>query len=133
MQITYKTTKNFTPVQLRKLFSSVGWSSGDYPERLVKAMRGYGKVISAWNRDELVGLVAAMDDGEMTAYVHYLLVMPEYQRQGIGRKLMEMIKDEYRNYLKIVLIAYSDGLSFYRSLGFEVPENSHPMYLTEMY
>ena len=69
----------------------------------------------------------------MTAYVHYLLVMPEYQRQGIGRKLMEMIKDEYKSYLKIVLIAYSDGLNFYRSLGFEAPENSHPMYLTEMY
>ena len=30
------------------------------------------------------GLVAAMDDGTMTAYVHYLLVHPRYQGCGVG-------------------------------------------------
>ncbi len=133
MNITYGTTKNFTPGQLQKLFKSVDWSSGDYPERLVKAMRGYSKVLSAWDGDVLVGLVAAMDDGEMTAYIHYLLVNPGYQRRGIGRELMRRIKDEYRDYLKIVLIAYSGGTEFYCSLGFKVPKDSVPMYLTEMY
>ena len=36
--ISYKTTKTFTPEQLKDLFLSVGWLSGNCPERLVKAM-----------------------------------------------------------------------------------------------
>lgn len=118
MQIAYKTTKNFTPVQLRKLFSSVGWSSGDCPERLAKAMRGYSKVLSAWNRDELVGLVAAMDDGEMTAYLHYLLVAPDFQRQGIGRERLLRAQKRYAGYERILLLSEGTAEAFYRSLGF---------------
>ena len=133
MKIIFKTTKSFIAEQLQKLFKSVNWSSGDYPERLAKAIKGYSKVYSAWQDEQLVGLAAAMDDGEMTAYIHYLLVMPEYQRCGIGGELMRMMKDCYKDYLKIVLIAYGNGIQFYRSLGFSVPENSFPMYLTEMY
>ena len=131
--ITYKFTKHFNKEQLEKLFLSVGWASGEYPDKLVKAMTGYQTVISAWDNDRLVGIVAAMDDGVMTAYIHYLLVMPEYQHNGIGRKLMELIKERYVEYLKILLIAYSEGVKFYRLLGFNVPDNSIPMYLTDMY
>ncbi len=30
-----------------------------------------------WN--QLVGLIRALDDGEMVAFLHYLLVHPDYQ------------------------------------------------------
>lgn len=51
------------------------------------------------------GLINALDDGELTAYVHYLLVNPEYQKDGIGTRLVEMIKQKYKDYLCIVLTA----------------------------
>lgn len=65
------------------LFLSVGWSSGHYPQRLVVAMRNFEAVYVAWDDDVLVGLICAMDDGSLTACVHYLLVRPEYQGMGI--------------------------------------------------
>lgn len=87
MSITYTTSRDFTQSDLQDLFLSVNWSSGHFPEKLFAAMKNYETVISAWDGGRLVGLAAAMDDGVMTAYVHYLLVRPEYQRRGIGRRL----------------------------------------------
>lgn len=79
MPITYTTTHTFTPATLQDLLHSVDWSSGHYPEKLAVAMQNFKTVISAWDGDKLIGMICAMDDGIMNAYVHYLLVRPEYQ------------------------------------------------------
>jgi len=79
MEIEYKQTKDFTADELQKLFLSVHWESGNYPEKLVHAMHNSTRVTSAWDGDKLVGLVRALDDGETVAFLHYLLVDPAYQ------------------------------------------------------
>ena len=79
MPITYTLTHTFTAATLQDLFLSVDWSSGHYPEKLAVAMTNFKTVISAWDGDKLIGMICAMDDGFMNAYVHYLLVRPEYQ------------------------------------------------------
>lgn len=79
MEITYSQDREFTKEELEELFLSAGWDSGRYPERLKRAMHGYSLVISARDGGKLAGLICAMDDGEMTAYVHYLLVAPEWR------------------------------------------------------
>ena len=56
MEIEYKQTKDFTADELQKLFLSVHWESGNYPEKLVHAMHNSTRVISAWDGDKLVGL-----------------------------------------------------------------------------
>ena len=68
--VTYKTSKDFEETQLKELFASVGWMSAAYPKRLVKALASSDTVISAWDGSRLVGLVNAIDDGELTAYAH---------------------------------------------------------------
>ncbi|MCL6686801.1 MULTISPECIES: GNAT family N-acetyltransferase [Akkermansia] len=66
------------------MFLSVQWESGNRLERLEKVLLHYEAVFSAWDENRLAGLVAVMDDGTMTAYVHYLLVYPRYQGYGVG-------------------------------------------------
>lgn len=132
MNITYKDTQDFEREHLTELFLSVKWSSGKYPDMLKEAMKNYKTVYSAWDNDRLVGLISVMDDGVMTAYVHYLLVNPDYQRFGIGRKLIDMTKEKYKDYLKIVLIAYDSAMEFYNSCGFEKSDNATPMALSSM-
>jgi len=131
--IQYKTTKDFSEEELKDLFLSVDWSSGNYPDKLVIAMRNSSSVFTAWDGDKLVGLANVLDDGIMTAYVHYLLIMPEYQRIGIGKKLVEMISESYKDYLRIVLIAYDEGIEFYKHCGFEVGEEKTPMFITSLW
>ena len=101
MEIEYKQTKDFTADELQKLFLSVHWESGNYPEKLVRAMHNSTRVISAWDGDKLVGLVRALDDGETVAFLHYLLVDPAYQGQYIGDELMKRIMSFYQNLLYV--------------------------------
>lgn len=131
-EIRYKNVRDFDREELQDLFLSVDWASGDYPDKLVVAMRNYPMVCSAWDGNRLVGLVSVMDDSVMTAYVHYLLVRPEYQHRGIGRQLVERVKERYADYLRIVLVSYDAGTAFYESCGFRKAEGSVPMYLTTL-
>ena len=131
--IQYKTIKEFSEKDLKDLFLSVDWSSGNYPDKLVIAMRNSPTVCTAWDGDKLVGLINVLDDGIMTAYIHYLLVMPEYQHIGVGKKLVEMVLESYKNYLRIVLIAYNNGIDFYKRCGFNVGEEKIPMFITSLY
>ena len=133
MDILYKATKDFTPEELKDLFLSVEWSSGNYPEKLVTAMKNSETVFTAWDNGKLIGLINALDDGIMTAYVHYLLVNPAYQGKGVGKKLTQMIAQKYSDYLRIVLIAYDDGVEFYKRCGFKVGENKTPMFITSLW
>lgn len=103
MVIEYKDTKDFTAEELKRLFLSVQWSSGAYPERLVVALRNSDTVFSAWDGDRLIGLINVLDDSIMTAYIHYLLVDPEYQGQGIGKELTRMTLEN----TKSIYVSYS--------------------------
>ena len=108
MNIEYKDTHDFGCDELKRLFLSVEWSSGQFPEKLAAAMRNFDTVYSAWDVDKLVGMICAMDDGIMNAYVHYLLVDPEYHGKTIGRTLVDMVKQKYKDYMRIAVIAYDD-------------------------
>ena len=126
--IVYSTRKNIDKTQLEALFLSVGWESGKVPDRLQRAICGYDTVFTAWDEGRLVGLIAAMDDGEMTAYVHYMLVHPDHQGKGIGGELLERLKSHYRSYLKIALIGEHPAARFYAAHGFAAETYADPMY-----
>lgn len=105
---------------MKELFLFVDWLSRKYPERLKKALDNCGTVITAWVSDKLAGLINAIDDGELTAYVHCLCVNPKYQGLGIGGELLKQIKEKYRDYLYIIVIAENEKLiEYYQKNGFE--------------
>ncbi len=126
MMITYTDKKDFSVSDLEQLFKSVDWLSGNYSDRLKKALDNCETVFTAWDGDKLVGLVNAIDDSELTAYVHYLCVNPDYQGRGIGGELLNRIKDKYKNYLYIILIAENEELvKYYKQNGFEHVEGRY--------
>lgn len=131
--IEYRDTHTFTKEALQELFLSVEWSSGHFPDKLQRAMEGFSTVYTAWDGDTLVGLIAALDDGVMTAYIHYLLVRPEYQGAGIGKALVERMKARYRDYLRTVLVAYDEEIGFYEACGFKRADHASPMFITELW
>lgn len=132
MDITYKDTKNFSETELKNLFSSVGWSSAKYPDKLKIALQNSDTVFSAWNDDKLIGLINVLDDNIMTAYIHFLLVNPEYQGKSIGKKLLNLTCEKYKDYLRIVLHSYKDGVEFYKKCGFIVGIDETTMFITSL-
>ena len=63
--ITFTEEKKFTKEQVQQLFLSVNWMSGNYPERLYKALMNSSTVLTAWENDSLVGLIRVLDDTEI--------------------------------------------------------------------
>ncbi len=132
MGIIYTAERHFTAEQLQKLFLSVDWLSGNYPEKLLKALNNSETVFTAWDDDTLVGLINAIDDGELTAYVHYLLVSPDYQGKNVGSTLVDMVKEKYSDYLYLFLVAEAPPLiDYYRRLGFEHLESRSVMAISK--
>lgn len=66
----YTEEKTFTQEQVQQLFLSVGWVSGQYPQRLYKALMHSSTILIVWDGDKLVGLIRVLDDSEMLAQIH---------------------------------------------------------------
>ena len=58
-------------------------------------------VLTVWDNEKLVGLTRVLDDTEMLAQIHYVLVHPDYQGQGIAGQMIEYLKDKYKDVLYI--------------------------------
>lgn len=120
--------KIFTQEQVQELFLSVGWISGQYPERLYQALMHSSAVLTAWDDDQLVGLIRVLDDTSMLAQIHYVLVHPDYQGQGIAGKMLELIKEKYKDFFYLeVMPEESKNALFYEKHGFHVMEDGVPM------
>lgn len=128
MAIAYTDEKRFTIEQTEHLFAAVGWESANYPERLHKALLGSDTVFSAWDGERLVGLARVIDDGEMVAYMHWVLVDPEYHGLGIGGHLVELVRERYRDYLFLeVMPEERRNAPFYQRHGFTLMEGAAAM------
>lgn len=103
--IHYKENYQIDKSDLEKLYSSVGWAAYTKNlEVLEQAINHSLQVISAWNEDELVGLIRVIGDGFTIIYVQDILVHPDYQDKKIGTELMTKILDNYPEVRQKVLL-----------------------------
>lgn len=87
-------------------------------------------VLTAWDSGQLVGLIRVLDDSEMVAYIHYVLVRPSHQGMGIAGEMMKRVKIKYQSYLYLeVMPEERKNASFYQKHGFKVMEDGVAMQL----
>lgn len=124
MAIRFTEEKCFHQDEVESLFLSAGWISGQYPDRLYRALMKSSTVMTAWDGQLLIGLLRVLDDGEMLAYIHYVLVRPEYQGRGIAGTMLKHVKEKYKRYLYIEVMPEEErNASFYERYGFQrMPE-----------
>ena len=73
---------------------------------------------------KLVGLTRVLDDTEMLAQIHYVLVHPDYQGKGIAGKMIEYVKEKYKDFMYIEgMPEDKNNVPFYTEHGFSVMEN----------
>ena len=124
MTIVYRDDHDIDLDQLTVLFNSVGWERRTADrERLAQLVRGSMFVVSAWEGDRLVGFARAISDGATNAYISTVAVLPECQKRGIGREVIQRLLAGHDG---IQFVLHSEHASpFYRHLnvGFEPIDN----------
>ena len=119
--ITYKQNLQLDFQAVLDLYASVGWTGySSHPEMLEKALEHSLLVLAAVDGDRLVGLLRAVGDGYSIIFIQDILVLPAYQRQGIGRNLLEQAISHFPGIYQLHL--FTDNAektrSFYEALGF---------------
>jgi GNAT superfamily N-acetyltransferase len=119
VRVRYRSTKSLPKAEVLNLYRSVQWSAAKKPVRLTRALKRSHSVVTAWVQGSLVGLGNAVLDGSLVVYYPHLLVLPEFQRRGIGRQLMKRLMNRYRGFHQHILVAEAKAVSFYRKCGFK--------------
>jgi predicted N-acetyltransferase YhbS len=76
-------------------------------------------MITAWDGDKLIGIARTLTDFSYVAYLADLAVDEQYQKQGIGKRLVEETKSRLGSECLIVLLAAPKANEYYQKIGFE--------------
>lgn len=108
--------------QLQTLFKQAAfWASDRRREDLEIAIANSNPVITAWDDDLLMGFARATSDGVYRATIWDVVVHPDYQGGGIGRKLVETILSHPQiTRVERVYLMTTNQQRFYEKIGFEV-------------
>ena len=104
------------------LYQAVGWTNYTHqPEMLEQALSHSLVIYVALDGDAVVGLIRLVGDGFSSVFVQDLIVLPSYQRQGIGSSLMKEALEDYKDAYQVQLVTEltEKNVGFYRSMGFE--------------
>ena len=106
---------------LLALYSSVGWTNyTNNPTMLKEAVKDSLWQLTVYDEEKLVAYIRLIGDGHSVLLVQDLLVRPDHQRQGIGKKLLEKALETLPHvYQRLLVTERSEkNLAFYQSLGF---------------
>jgi GNAT superfamily N-acetyltransferase len=87
--------KLLDPAEAASLYIELGWGTKkEYTlARMKKSIANCDIVVFARNgADELVGIARALSDFAIETKILDMIIVPEYQRQGIGLKMMKQIE-----------------------------------------
>ncbi|MCI0533878.1 MAG: GNAT family N-acetyltransferase [Verrucomicrobiales bacterium] len=128
-EIHFSETRDIPLAAVLALYRAHRWSSAEKPELLLKALGASHSLITAWDGRTLVGLGNAISDGYLVVYYPHLLVLPDYQRRGIGTQLMARLMARYDGFHQHMLVADGRAVEFYRKCGFERAGKTEPMWI----
>ena len=120
--IGYKKNDTISFEEIFPLYEAVGWTNyTSNPTMLKNALEHSLFLISA--RDEegnLIGFLRAVGDGFSIVYIQDIIVLPEYQRQGIGTQLLRQTLEYFKEVYQMILTTDRElkTLAFYASNGF---------------
>lgn len=119
-------TSDLPRAALVALYDAVGWTAYTRdPDALARAIAASTYVVTLWEGDALVALARCLSDDVAICYVQDILVHPDHQRRGLGRRLVQRCMERFAHVRMTVLLTddSEQQLSFYTALGFANPRD----------
>lgn len=92
-------------------------------ERIAKMYANSNLIVTAWDGDELVGVARSVTDHCYCCYLSDLAVRKEYQAKGIGRRLIEITKEQIGEQTMLLLLSVPAAMDYYPKVGFQKVNN----------
>ncbi|MEW5819525.1 MAG: GNAT family N-acetyltransferase [Cyanobacteriota bacterium] len=130
INITYKVEKNLPIKQIQSLYKSINWKEKT-KETLDEYLEKSIVVISAWHNNWLIGIARATTTSSKEVIIWDVAVRPQYQKMGIGSKIMKCMLTILDDYGVPVVTLYADPgtENFYEKFGF-VPHKTRLLAMT---
>lgn len=110
--------------------NTIGWGNTTIPQA-EKAVKNSIFHLGAFEGDKIIGIGRLVGDGALTWYIEDLIVIPDYQKRGIGTLIMEQLlgyieKNSVPGSCAIIGLMSSKGKEpFYQKFGFRLFPNEH--------
>jgi N-acetylglutamate synthase-like GNAT family acetyltransferase len=113
-------------LQLQALFQTAAfWAMDRSAEDLAIAVANSDPVVTAWDHDLMIGFARATSDGVYRATVWDVVIHPDYQGAGLGRKLVETVLSHPKmSRVERIYLMTTHQQSFYQRIGFEPNEST---------
>ncbi len=112
--------------EIKEIYREQGWTAYlNDDEKLKRAYDNSLYVYGIFDEDKLIGFIRCVGDGEHIVVIEDLIVKADYQRQGLGAKLLQHVFENYADVRMLSL--YTDKVdvkanSFYRKMGMRLVE-----------
>jgi len=124
MEITYKSDIIPGTESIIALYDSSGINRPTYDkQRISKMYANSNLVVTAWDNDKLVGISRSLTDFCYCCYLSDLAVRKEYQKHGIGKKLIFLTKEIIGEQCMLLLLSAPTAMEYYPNVGFEKVNN----------
>jgi len=87
-------------------------------ERIQRMIDNSDVILSAWDEDRMVGIARAITDFSYCCYLSDLAVDKEYQKHGIGKALVDLLREKLGGEVSLVLLSSPEATEFYPKMGF---------------
>ncbi|MDP9471779.1 MAG: GNAT family N-acetyltransferase [Chloroflexota bacterium] len=107
------------PTEYQALLGAVGWRSVEQADAALRqALETTWNATARTADGRLVGLARVLDDGFLYGSVWDVIVAPAWQRNGLGRALMEVVLERTAGRRLVALVSTAAGEALYRATGF---------------
>ncbi|WZY00019.1 GNAT family N-acetyltransferase [Bacillus sp. FSL W7-1360] len=126
--LVYKRDAKITAKQLGEVFARSGINRPvNDEERLQKMLDAASLCITAWDGNRVVGVARSLTDFAYCCYLSDLAVDVDYQKDGVGRQLLEQTRESIGAECSLILLSAPEAMGYYPKVGFEKAENAFVM------
>jgi N-acetylglutamate synthase-like GNAT family acetyltransferase len=121
--IQFRYTEILTAEQLTQLMAlfeqAAFWAKSRCAQDMATAIAHSHPVVTVWDHETLIGFARATSDGVYRATIWDVVIHPDYQGAGLGRKLVETVLGHpHLCHVERVYLMTTNQQRFYERIGF---------------
>ncbi len=125
MDILYKTGVVPTAEEIIELYDRAALPRPTNDKARIEKMLDHANLlITAWDKDKLVGVSRSITDFSWCCYLADLAIHPAYQKHGIGKRLIRMTKEKAGEQSMVLLLSVPTAMEYYPKAGMEKLNNA---------